>query len=264
VVALGGGVSGDLAGFVAATYLRGIPCVQVPTTVLAMIDSSVGGKTGVDTRHGKNLIGAFHQPRAVVADVRTLETLPGAHATAGLAEALKHGAIADAGYFARVVALREPLRRRDPEAWEEVVGRSVEIKAAIVSADERERDRRAVLNFGHTVGHAVEAVSRYEMLHGEAVAIGMATEARLGEAVGITRAGVATAIREALSALDLPTEPAPGQATALADAMRFDKKARGGTVRFALLKELGVAARGEGGEWTFELPTDVVLGVLPA
>jgi 3-dehydroquinate synthase len=264
VVALGGGVSGDLAGFVAATYLRGIPYVQVPTTVLAMIDSSVGGKTGVDTRYGKNLIGAFHQPRAVVADVRTLETLPAPHATAGLAEALKHGAIADAGYFARVVALREPLRRREPEAWQEVVARSVEIKAAIVSADEREEDRRAVLNFGHTIGHAVEAVSRYETLHGEAVAIGMATEARLGEAAGITRSGVATTIRDALAALNLPTEPAAGQAEAIAGAMRFDKKARGGTVRFALLEDLGVAARGKRGEWTFELPGDLVRGVLPA
>jgi 3-dehydroquinate synthase len=263
VVALGGGVSGDLAGFVAATYLRGIPYVQLPTTVLAMIDSSVGGKTGVDTDRGKNLIGAFHQPRAVVADVDTLRTLPALHVTAGLAEALKHGAIADAAYFTRVVSLRESLLRRDPDAWQEVVARSVEIKAAVVSEDERDIGRRAILNFGHTIGHAVETVSRYERLHGEAVAIGMMAEARLGETQGITRAGVADAIRAALEALNLPTEPTE-PTEPLIGAMRHDKKSRAGTVRFAFLEKLGAAARSRGGKWTFEVGEEAVRTTLRA
>jgi 3-dehydroquinate synthase len=263
VVALGGGVTGDLAGFVAATYLRGIPYVQVPTTALAMIDSSVGGKTGVDTRHGKNLVGAFHQPRAVVADVLTLATLPASHAAAGLAEALKHGVIADADYFTRVVGLADALRARDPAAWQDVVARSVEIKAGIVSADEREGGQRAILNFGHTVGHAVEAVRGYQVLHGEAVALGMYAEACLGEAAGVTRAGVSATIREALSAFSLPTELDPGEREELLDRMRFDKKIRRGTVRFALVEKVGNAARGKAGEWTFPIPEDAVRAVLP-
>jgi 3-dehydroquinate synthase len=259
VIALGGGVTGDLAGFVAATYLRGIPYVQVPTTVLAMIDSSVGGKTGVDTPHGKNLVGAFHQPRAVVADVDTLETLPPPHLAAGLAEAFKHGAIADAAYFARLRSLREALLAHDPAAWLDAVSRSVEIKAAVVAEDEREQGRRAVLNFGHTVAHAIEARSGYETLHGEAVAIGMAAESRLGERVGITRAGVAASVVESLKAFGLPTE-LPVPASELIRAMSYDKKGRAGTVRFALLERLGCAACGPGGEWTFEVALEALEG----
>jgi 3-dehydroquinate synthase len=264
VVALGGGVTGDLAGFVAATYLRGIPYVQIPTTVLAMIDSSIGGKTGVDTGHGKNLIGAFHQPRAVVADVETLASLPPSHLAAGLAEALKHGAIADRQYFGRIVAASEALRRREVDPWSDIVARSVEIKAAVVGEDERDQARRAILNFGHTVGHAVEAVTRYQTLHGEAVAMGMVVEAALGEAVGVTRSGVAAALREGLGAVELPTRPPPGQRDAMLGAMRFDKKARAGTVRFALLADLGSAARRSDGEWTFEVASDAVRDQLPA
>ena len=250
IVALGGGVTGDLAGFVAATYLRGIPYVQVPTTLLAMIDAAVGGKTGVDTPHGKNLIGAFHQPRAVVADVRTLASLPAPHLASGAAEALKHGAIADARYFEAVVARRREIMDADPDALVEVVARSVEIKAAVVGEDEREHGKRAILNFGHTVGHAVEAATGYAMLHGEAIGVGMVIEARLGTALGVTDAAVEPALRRALEAFGLPTAPPNTARSGLLQLMAQDKKARGGTVKFALLKALGQPARQEGGDWT--------------
>jgi 3-dehydroquinate synthase len=262
VIALGGGVSGDLAGFVAATYRRGIPFVQVPTSLLAMVDSSVGGKTGVDTAHGKNLVGAFHQPRAVIADVATLATLSDPHLRAGLAEAIKHGAVADRGHLDRIGALRERLLGRDPEALEEVVGASVAIKVAVVAADAREHGRRAILNFGHTVAHAVESVSGYALLHGEAVAIGMGVEAALGTALGITRAGTTEALRDALAAVGLPQDPTELPREALLEAMRHDKKTRGGTVKFAFLKELGQAAQNEAGGWTFAAPDDLVQAAL--
>lgn len=263
VIALGGGVTGDVAGFVAATYLRGIAYVQVPTSLLAMLDSSVGGKTGVDTAHGKNLVGAFHQPRLVLADVGTLATLPPNHIAAGMAEALKHGAIADHAYFARLRELQPAIRRRDPAALAEVVQRSVEIKAAVVTEDEREAGRRAVLNFGHTIGHALEAVSGYELLHGEAVALGMLAEATLGEAVGVSAASVAAALRDALEAFDLPTQlPDTVTPQALLDVMQHDKKVRDGTVRFALVDEVGSVARERSGGWTHRVPTDVITRVL--
>jgi 3-dehydroquinate synthase len=178
VLALGGGVVGDVAGFVAATYLRGVPWVQVPTTLLAMIDSSIGGKTGVDVVQGKNLLGAFHQPRLVVADLDVLATLPGPQLVAGMAEAIKHGVIADADYCDLLAREQPAIVARDLAALERVVVRSVEVKAEVVSADERETGRRAVLNFGHTVGHAVEATSGYALLHGEAVASGVRARRR--------------------------------------------------------------------------------------
>ncbi|HVE77600.1 MAG TPA: 3-dehydroquinate synthase, partial [Gemmatimonadaceae bacterium] len=177
VVALGGGVVGDLAGFVAATYMRGLPLVQVPTTLLAMIDAAIGGKTGVDTAAGKNLVGAFHPPAAVVADPDVLATLPAPHLRAGLAEAIKHGVVADEAYFDFVREALPSLLAADGWAGEsmtELVAVSARIKAEVVSRDERESGLRKVLNFGHTLGHAIEAASGYALLHGEAVAIGMA------------------------------------------------------------------------------------------
>ncbi len=175
IVALGGGVIGDLAGFVAATFMRGIPFVQVPTTLLAMIDASVGGKTGVDTPAGKNLVGAFHQPAAVVADLRALATLPSAQLAAGMAEAIKHGVIADAGYLDSVAAVAERIDEIDVGGAQmlDLVARSIEIKADVVRRDERESGLRKILNFGHTIGHAIEHMSGYSILHGEAVAVGM-------------------------------------------------------------------------------------------
>jgi 3-dehydroquinate synthase len=262
VVALGGGVTGDLAGFVAATFLRGVPYVQLPTTLLAMIDSSIGGKTGVDTTFGKNLIGVFHQPRAVLADVTTLASLPAPHVAAGVAEALKHGAIADAAYFARLGTLRGAVRAGDRDALIETVAGSVAIKAAVVAEDERESGRRAILNFGHTIAHAIETVTGFTLLHGEAVAIGMALEADLGTRLGITRPGVTETVRDALASWGLPTEVPDVAADDVLEAMQFDKKARSGSVKFAFLESVGAVARGPAGEWTFTAPPDAIRAAL--
>lgn len=263
IVALGGGVVGDLAGFVAATYLRGVRCVQVPTSLLAMIDSAIGGKTGVDTEAGKNLVGAFHQPEAVVADVATLATLPPVQLAAGMAEALKHGVIADADYFSAMLERCEAIRRRDLAVLFDVVRRSVEIKAEVVGADERERGRRAVLNFGHTVAHGLEAAFGYELLHGEAVAIGMVAEAELAEALGVCPAGTASQIRAAVEAFGLPsTAPAKVDREHMLQAMGRDKKARDGTVRFALPSRIGEMARGEADGWTIAAPERAVSAIL--
>src|SRR5256885_7401725 len=211
VIALGGGVVGDVAGFVAATYLRGIPCVQVPTTLLAMIDSSIGGKTGVDVPAGKNLLGAFHQPRLVVADLDVLGSLPPPQLAAGMAEAVKHGVIADRQYFDVLEQEHAAVTTRDVGALERVVRRSVEIKAEVVAADEREAGRRAILNFGHTVGHAIEATAKFAVLHGEAVAIGMACEARLAAALGVAAPRTAARVCAPLERYGLPLpRPATG------------------------------------------------------
>ena len=251
IIALGGGVVGDLAGFTAATYLRGISYVQVPTTLLAMIDSSIGGKTGVDTSHGKNLVGSFHQPRAVITDVATLETLPPIQFSAGMAEAIKHGAIADEAYFDSLLDGVDRILAKDHMALMDVVRRSVEIKAGIVTEDEREQGRRATLNFGHTIGHALEATLGYEVLHGEAVAIGMLAESKLGVMEGITDTAVVDRISYALECYNLPLEPPSTVPTAeLRETIVQDKKSRDGTVRFALLERVGSPARGTSGEWT--------------
>jgi 3-dehydroquinate synthase len=240
VLAFGGGVPGDLGGFVAATYMRGLPLVQIPTSLLAMIDASVGGKTGVNTAAGKNLLGAFHRPRAVVVDPELLQTLPDAHLRAGLAEAVKHGAIADAGYLSWIEDNLDRLLGSDPQALAELVVRSVEIKAEIVARDEREDGARKVLNFGHTLAHAVEAVSGYALLHGEAVAIGMVGEARLGERLGVTASGTAARLRGVLSRLGLPTSlPLEFDAEDVIAWTRTDKKARQDRVEYALIPAIG-------------------------
>jgi 3-dehydroquinate synthase len=272
IIALGGGVIGDLAGFVAATYLRGVPVIQVPTSLLAMVDASVGGKTGVDTPAGKNLVGAFHQPAAVVIDPATLATLPAAHRRAGIAEVLKHGAIADASYF-RLASTWAHTAQMAVDGGHDfdwsgpqtlgVVGRSVAIKASVVRADPLERGRRQVLNAGHTVAHALERETGYAMLHGEAVAIGLVTEALLGERAGVTVAGTATALRDALGGSGLPTRiPAGIDASRLVDAMRHDKKSRGGSLAFALLDHLGVMAGSDDAGWATALDEQVVISVL--
>ena len=250
VIALGGGVVGDVAGFVAATYLRGIPWVQVPTSLLAMIDSSIGGKTGVDVPVGKNLLGAFHQPRLVVVDLDFLQTLPTGQLAAGLAEAVKHGVIADAEYFAFLEREHAAIFAKDGAVLERVVRRSVEIKAEVVGQDEREAGRRAILNFGHTVGHAIEATSKYDVLHGEAVAIGMVYEARLAESLRIAPAGTAQRITSLLERLRLPVESPETPVDELIAAMHSDKKARAGTIRVALPSAIGVAHGDAGRGWT--------------
>lgn len=258
LVAVGGGSIGDLAGFVAATYLRGVPFVQVPTTLLAMVDASVGGKVGVDTPAGKNLIGAFHPPALVLADPKLLLTLPDQTYREGLAEALKHGLVADAEYFNWMVQHAAQLVGRDSELVAELVARSVEIKAAIVGRDEREQGERAILNAGHSIGHALERLSHYTLRHGDAVAIGMVAELRIGEAMGISEKGLAERVSNALASLGLPvTDGGLRDAGALVAAMRSDKKNRDGRLRMAIPVAVGTMAR-DGEQWTIEVGEELV------
>jgi 3-dehydroquinate synthase len=263
VVALGGGVAGDLGGFVAATYMRGVPCVQVPTTLLAMVDASVGGKTGVDTAEGKNLIGAFHPPVAVLADPLVLGTLPEQEYRAGLAEAVKHGLIADPDYFAWIEASVDLLAARDPATLEHLVRRSVEIKAEVVGEDEREGGRRAVLNAGHTVAHALERATDFRLPHGEAVGLGLVAEAALATGLGLATPEAGARVAALLERLGLPTrmrEPV-GEDRILA-AMASDKKNRGGGIRFALPRAVG--AMGSGPDWTTEAGEPAIRAALRA
>lgn len=263
IVALGGGVVGDLAGFVAATFRRGVPYVQVPTSLLAMIDSSIGGKTGVDTPLGKNLIGAFHQPKAVIADVQTLSTLPPVQLAAGMAEALKHGAIRDVTYFETMVAQKDAIRSLDADTLIATVRRSMEIKAAIVAEDEREGGRRAILNFGHTIGHALEATHGYELLHGEAVAIGMLAEAKLGVLEGVTEPNTVDRLSHALREFSLPVHVGSNVAEhEIRQTLFQDKKNRGGTVKFALLERLGAMASSGSEEWTRTVSDENISNVI--
>jgi 3-dehydroquinate synthase len=250
-VALGGGVTGDLVGFVAATYLRGVPFVQVPTSLLAMIDASIGGKTGVDTAAGKNLVGAFHQPSLVLIDPQLLRTLPPQHLRQGLAEAIKHGVIADATYFAWIASsLREILdtAETDDATAMRLVQRSVEIKVSVVEQDERESGIRKILNFGHTIGHAIEQVTGYGVPHGHAVSIGMVAEATLAEHLGIASRGLADTISTVCDAAGLPVRlPSGADPAEIVIATRSDKKTRGGVVEYALPSALGaMAAASEG------------------
>ena len=249
IIAFGGGVAGDLAGFVAATYLRGLPYLQVPTSLLAMLDASVGGKTAVDTPQGKNLVGAFHPPSAVAADPRVLRTLPERDYRGGLAEAVKHGLIADGEYFAWMEGEADALLRRDETALTRLVRRSVEIKAAVVSEDEREGGRRAILNAGHTVAHALEQATAYAVSHGEAVALGLAAECALAERLGVASPGTRGRVVALLERLGLPVRlansPSPER---LLEAMGRDKKNRMTRIHFALPAAIGCIST-EGG-WT--------------
>jgi 3-dehydroquinate synthase len=242
VIGLGGGVIGDVTGFAAATLLRGLPVVQVPTTLLAQVDASIGGKTAVDHPVGKNLIGAFHQPRLVLADVGVLGTLPRRELLAGLAEVVKYGVIGDAALFARIEADPSAVVTVDPTALVPIVAACARQKAAVVAADEREeRGERAVLNFGHTVGHALEAVTGYgRFLHGEAVSIGMVAAARVSHALGVCAATTVDRISSLLGRLGLPVAvPADVAPAALGAAMRADKKSAGGRIRFIAVEDIG-------------------------
>jgi 3-dehydroquinate synthase len=263
IVALGGGVAGDLAGFVAATYMRGIPCLQVPTTLLAMLDASVGGKTGVDTPEGKNLIGAFHPPVAVLADPLVLATLPDREYRAGLAEAVKHGLIADREYFGWIEASVDPLVARDSAALELLIRRSVEIKADVVGEDERESGRRAILNAGHTVAHALEQATDFRLSHGEAVGLGLVAEAALATGLGLATPEAGARVAALLERLGLPTRL--GEAVAeerILAAMESDKKNQAGGIRFALPR--GVGTMGTGPEWTTEAGEPAIRAALKA
>lgn len=249
IVAVGGGVVGDLAGFVAATFLRGIPYVQVPTSLLAMVDSSVGGKTGLNTAAGKNLIGAFHPPAGVLIDPAVTTTLKPADYRGGLVEALKHGLVADARYYRWIVRLAGRLGRRDSRTLAQLIRRSVVIKAAIVARDEREAGLRVVLNAGHTVGHAIEQASRYRVPHGDAVALGMVVEGVLARDRGRLQLAELTSLIANLKAFGLPLEFPHGSDLVMVRAMRLDKKNRGGAIHCALLRGVGRLATG-GGPWT--------------
>jgi len=244
VVALGGGVVGDVAGFAAAIYMRGIRYVQVPTTLLAQVDSSVGGKTGMNHVRGKNLIGAFHQPQLVISDTATLRTLPDRELSAGLAEVLKHGLLADQEYFERTSIDLPALRAHDADALTRAIARSCEIKAGIVARDERESGERALLNLGHTFGHAIEALTGYtEWLHGEAVGCGLVLAADLSNRVGLLPRDALAPVEGAVRAAGLPTRIAGLSARAATESMRGDKKSEAGSIRFVLLDRIGRAVQ---------------------
>jgi 3-dehydroquinate synthase len=243
IVALGGGVVGDLAGFAAAVYQRGIDFVQVPTTLLAQVDSSVGGKTAINHALGKNMIGAFHQPLAVIADVAVLDTLPDRELRAGLAEVIKHGLALDLPFVDWLEGNMEKLIARDRAALVYAVRRSCELKAGIVAADERESGVRALLNFGHTFGHAIEAGAGYgAWLHGEAVAAGMVMAAELSALIGHLKKNEVSRIRELIRRGGLPTKGPAIAPQRLIELMALDKKAAKGKTRFVLLESIGHAA----------------------
>jgi 3-dehydroquinate synthase len=258
ILGVGGGVTGDLAGFVAATYMRGIPYLQVPTTLLAMVDASVGGKTGVNTPAGKNLVGAFFPPVAVIADPLVLTTLPDREYRGGLAEAVKHGLIADAKYFAWMESNPSSLIDRDPAILTHLIRRSVEIKAEVVSTDEREAGRRAILNAGHTVAHSLERVSGFQLAHGEAVALGLIVEAALAEELGVADTGLRERVTSLLGRLGLPTRfPGSLDRDALLAGMANDKKNREGVVHFALIAEVGRIQQAP--NWTTAVPPGAIM-----
>ena len=240
VAALGGGVVGDLAGYMAATYLRGIPYIQIPTTIVAMVDSAVGGKTAINLPQGKNLVGCFWQPAAVIADLPTLRSLPDREYRSGLAEVVKYGVIWDSALFALLETHTEALQQRNPDTLEQIVVRSCEIKADVVRRDEREAGLRSILNFGHTVGHAIEKVATYgTYLHGEAVSAGMAFAARVSCVAGSLSPEHAERITALCNALGLPTSVPDCRWTALRKAISVDKKSVGATPRFVLADDIG-------------------------
>jgi len=243
VIALGGGVIGDLAGFAAASYMRGIAVIQMPTTLLAQVDAAIGGKTAINHPQGKNLIGAFQAPRAVVSDLATLDTLSDRHYRAGLAEVIKYGAIGDIAFFEWLESRTQPLSQRDPETLQTAIRQSVINKKTVVVEDERETGRRAHLNFGHTFGHALEALTEYGSLeHGEAVAIGMVLAARLSSELGLLHQDQAQRLSTLIEALGLPTEaPAGYGAQKIIERMRLDKKNKDNTIHLVLLDDLGHA-----------------------
>jgi 3-dehydroquinate synthase len=240
ILAFGGGVVGDVAGFVAATYMRGIACIQMPTSLLAMVDSSVGGKTGVDLPTGKNLVGAFFQPKAVIIFTDVLKTLPARELHCGLAEVIKYGCICDKPFFKFLEAHAQQILAGDPKVIASVILRCCAIKAQVVGADEKETGLRAILNFGHTLGHAIEALTGFDQIkHGEAIAMGMVFAAKLSHNLGFSSVDESPEIIRLLKAFKLPTAWPKYTASAYASAMSKDKKATGQSVKFVLLKKIG-------------------------
>lgn len=262
VLALGGGTVGDIAGFAAAIFKRGVPVVQIPTTTVAQADSAVGGKTGVDSTVSKNAYGVFWQPAAVYVDVRTLMTLDDRQYRAGLAESVKHAAIMDGGYFELLETRAEEILRRDPAVLKELALRNCTIKAAVVEEDPTEKNKRRILNYGHTIGHAVESASGYELLHGECVAIGMIAAGKIEQAVGLVADDRLGRIETLLKRFGLPVRiPSGMQADKLIDLLRTDKKAVGGWPRFVLLEKLGTALQRDG-QWAHAVDEELVRNVI--
>lgn len=257
IVALGGGVVGDLAGFVAATYLRGVPFVQVPTTLLAQVDSSIGGKVAVNHPLGKNLIGAFYQPRLVVADINALATIPRRELSTGLAEIIKHGLIADKSFFEYLQANRKEIIARQPGNLLEMVRRSCEIKGRVVEQDEKETYLRMILNFGHTIGHAIEGNTAYSVYtHGEAVAIGMHGAALISYYMGLCTAATLAAVRDTLEQFGLPVKASDCRPEELMSFLARDKKSIDGAVNWVLLESVGKVVISN------KVPQDVILKAL--
>jgi len=248
IVALGGGVVGDLGGLCAATYLRGIDFIQVPTTLLAQVDSSVGGKVGVNLPAGKNLVGSFYQPKLVLCDLNTLRTLPPREFRAGMAEVIKYGIIYDAQFFGRLERDLHKILQQDPKTLTTVIARCCQIKAEVVGLDEKESGLRAILNFGHTIGHALEAISKYgRYLHGEAISIGQMSAAKISHGVSGLPATQVTRIESLFSQAGLPTEVklTTAQTRSLFAAMKLDKKVSGGEVQFVLANKIGRVVAGQ-------------------
>ncbi|MEO7361967.1 MAG: 3-dehydroquinate synthase [Gemmatimonadaceae bacterium] len=265
IVAVGGGVVCDLAGFVAATFMRGVPIVQVPTTLLAMVDASVGGKTGVDTAAGKNLVGAFHNPSAVIVDPNVLATLPLPVFRSGLAEMIKHGVLASESYFDALNRALPALASENPahvETLTELIADSIGIKARVVIEDEREGGLRQTLNFGHTIAHAIEQQVGYDMLHGDAVAVGMIVETEISTLLGIADASVGQRLRDAVTRAGLPvTVPAGLDLEVVLAATYGDKKARSGVARYALPERIGAMTIGDGA-WSVGVANEIARAAL--
>ena len=242
LLALGGGVTGDMCGFVAATYLRGIDFIQIPTTLLAQVDSSIGGKTGVDFGQYKNMVGAFYQPKLVYMNLTTLRDLPAEHFRAGMGEILKHGLIKDAAYFSWLIQRKKEIAEMQPEILEEMIGKSCEIKREVVERDPREKGERALLNFGHTIGHAIEKLSKFQLIHGYCVAIGIAAACDLSVKKGTLSKEESAYIRNVLVSFGLPvTTNLPMDAKDVLEASKHDKKMAAGQIKFILLNHPGEA-----------------------
>src|SRR6266436_6534017 len=257
VVALGGGAVGDLAGFAAATYMRGVNFVQMPTTLLAQVDASIGGKTAIDHARAKNLIGAFHQPRLVISDTAVLLTLPEREYRSGMAEVIKHGIVLDAAYFADVESAAAALRVREAATLERIVAGSCRLKASVVERDEEEAELRHVLNYGHTIGHAIEAITGYQRFaHGEAVSLGIAAEAGIAERLGVASPGIRGRQVRLLEAVGLPVRSVGEAPERVVEALGRDKKAKDGRVLFVLAPEIGAF------RLVFDVPRAVILDAL--
>ncbi len=262
ILALGGGVVGDIAGFVAATYMRGIPVVQIPTSLLAMIDASVGGKTGVDVSAGKNLVGAFHSPRMVIVDPAVVSTLPVDECRQGLVEAVKHGVIMDPMYFARLSEEIPGMLDYDLDKIETTVVRSIELKASVVTEDEHEKGKREILNFGHTFGHAIEASHGYRLSHGTSVGRGMLLEILLGIQLGLTEPDTLEVTTECLKMLGISNQSAMDvNPEEMMGHLRLDKKSKRGGRRFVMISEIGSVLRSEE-EWSHSIEEKTLLEFL--